>query len=288
MLSCFGNYEIQKANATRVDSTRLQSRVGNENNLLRDKEVLIIGCGAIGSRIALNLALNGIENISLMDHDCFSIENITRHICDINYVGWNKAKAVERHLKIRVPHINVIPYETDAMETMNSTPDILKNNHIVISATGDKTFNLMLNESRISPATLYSWTELFGYASHAILTLTNSGGCLNCKLDQKLKFKFECIVSPPEELLRHEIGCGSVYLPFSSIDSNTAADYASRLALSYLRGLITKSTIWTFYGDLNEAVRQGLDLSAPPENNFKLVKSIMSRKLGCRICKELE
>lgn len=289
MLSCFGSYDIQKINVCRVDRGRLQSRVGNENSdLIRDKQVLIIGCGAVGSRIALNLALNGVEKLTLIDHDTLSFENIARHICSMNDIDHNKAVAVEQHIKRRVPYVEIVSLPGDCMEIISSTPDIIKGSHIVISATGDKTFNLMLNQSGISPATLYAWTELYGYASHSILVLPQSGGCLNCKLDHNLDFKFECVVSPQEKILRHEIGCGSVYLPFSSIDSDAAAGYASRLALSYLKGLIPRSIIWTFYGDLDEAIRQGLELTTPTTNNFKLVKKQLPRKLGCQICGDIE
>lgn len=285
MLSCFGSYDIQKTNVCRVDSARLQSRVGNDkNDQIKKKKVTIIGCGAIGSRIALNLALNGVEKITLIDHDTLSFENIARHICDMNDVDSNKAVAVGKHLKRRMPHVEIVALQEDCMNTISSTPDIIQDNHIVISATGDKTFNLMLNESGISPATLYSWTELYGYSSHSILVLPQSGGCLNCKLDHNLNFKFECIVSSQEKILRQEVGCGSLYLPFSSIDSDAAAGYTSRLALSYLKDEILRSTIWTFYGDLDEAIKHGLELTTPTTNNFKLVRKQLSRRLGCKVC----
>lgn len=289
MLSCFGSYDIKKINVCRVDSARIQSRVGNDNNdQIKGKKVTIIGCGAIGSRVALNLALNGVEKITLIDHDTLSFENIARHICSMNDVNSNKALAVEGHIKRRIPHVEIVSIQEDCMEIISSKPEIIKDNHLVISATGDKTFNLMLNGSGISAAKLYSWTELYGYATHSILVLPQSGGCLNCKLDYNLDFKFECVVSPQEKILRHEIGCGSVYLPFSSIDSDTAAGYATRLALCYLKGLIPKSVIWTFYGDLDEALRQGLELAAPTTNNFKLVRKQLPRRLGCKICGEFK
>lgn len=289
MLSCFGTYDIQKTNVCRVDSARLQSRVGNDNHdQIKNKKVTIIGCGAIGSRVALNLALNGVEQITLIDNDTLSFGNIARHICSMNDIDSNKAVAVGEHLKRRIPHVEVVPLQEDCMDTISSTPNIIQDNHLVISATGDKTFNLMLNESRISPATLYSWTEVYGYSSHSILVLPQLGGCLNCKLDHNLNFKFECVISSQEKILRQEIGCGSVYLPFSSIDSDSAAGYTSRLALCYLKGEIPKSIIWTFYGDLDEATKQGLKLATPITNNFKLVRKQLHKRLGCKICGGIE
>ena len=75
---------------------------------LRKEEINIIGCGAIGSNVALQLAKLGVEKLVLWDFDIVSEHNITNQIYNINDVGRPKVEALEEHLKLQNPTIKVI------------------------------------------------------------------------------------------------------------------------------------------------------------------------------------
>lgn len=75
---------------------------------LRKTEINIIGCGAIGSNVALQLAKLGIEKLILWDFDIVTPHNITNQIYDVNDVNKPKLVALERHLKDQNPDILVV------------------------------------------------------------------------------------------------------------------------------------------------------------------------------------
>lgn len=75
---------------------------------LRKEEINIIGCGAIGSNVALQLAKLGVEKLVLWDFDIVSEHNITNQIYNINDVGRPKVEALEEHLKLQNPTIKII------------------------------------------------------------------------------------------------------------------------------------------------------------------------------------
>ena len=75
---------------------------------LRKEEINIIGCGAIGSNVALQLAKLGVEKLVLWDFDIVSEHNITNQIYNINDVGRPKVEALEEHLKLQNPTIRII------------------------------------------------------------------------------------------------------------------------------------------------------------------------------------
>lgn len=56
--------------------------------------VTIIGCGAIGSFLGLQLAKMGLENITVFDHDEVSIENMSNQFFRFKDIGRNKAGAL--------------------------------------------------------------------------------------------------------------------------------------------------------------------------------------------------
>ncbi|WP_424953022.1 ThiF family adenylyltransferase [Comamonas thiooxydans] len=45
---------------------------------IRKSKVLIVGCGGIGSLVAINLCVAGINDIHLVDHDNIESTNLNR------------------------------------------------------------------------------------------------------------------------------------------------------------------------------------------------------------------
>lgn len=75
---------------------------------LAGKTVNIIGVGAVGSYIALQLAKLGISNLTIWDFDTVEEHNITNQIYTRNDLGKKKVDALEEHLKASNPSINII------------------------------------------------------------------------------------------------------------------------------------------------------------------------------------
>lgn len=72
-----------------------------ESDIMLNKGALIIGCGSVGSLVALELARAGVGRFFLVDADIFSYHNICRHQCGVQDVGKFKTTAVkERILQI--------------------------------------------------------------------------------------------------------------------------------------------------------------------------------------------
>lgn len=72
-----------------------------ESDIMLRKGAVIIGCGSVGSLVALELARAGVGRFFLIDMDVFSYHNICRHQCGILDVGRYKTTALrERILQI--------------------------------------------------------------------------------------------------------------------------------------------------------------------------------------------
>lgn len=72
-----------------------------ESDIMLKKGVVIIGCGSVGSLVALELARAGVGRFFLIDMDVLSYHNICRHQCGVLDVGKFKTNALrERILQI--------------------------------------------------------------------------------------------------------------------------------------------------------------------------------------------
>lgn len=69
-----------------------------ETDWMDKKCVVIVGCGSVGSAIALQMARSGVGRFVLLDADCVEINNVCRHQCSLRDVGRFKADALEERI----------------------------------------------------------------------------------------------------------------------------------------------------------------------------------------------
>ena len=72
-----------------------------------NSEINIIGCGAIGSYVALQLVKLGCTNITLWDFDTVESHNITNQVYTNKDISLPKTVALEKHLLANNPEVKV-------------------------------------------------------------------------------------------------------------------------------------------------------------------------------------
>ncbi len=82
-----------------------------ETNVMTEKKVVILGCGSVGSLIAMELARSGVGNFLLVDADTLEYHNLCRHQCGIEDVGDLKVNALKRKLLNINPNVNVVTFD---------------------------------------------------------------------------------------------------------------------------------------------------------------------------------
>ncbi len=82
-----------------------------ETSMMQEKRAVILGCGSVGSLVALELARSGVSHFLLCDADILEYHNLCRHQCGIEDVGDLKVNAVKRKIKNINPQAEVICFE---------------------------------------------------------------------------------------------------------------------------------------------------------------------------------
>ncbi len=81
---------------------------------LREKRILIVGSGGLGSSLAIALGASGIGHMDLVDFDEVSIHNIHRQIAfRVGDEGKYKAEVAAELVQARCPFVTVRPFVTD-------------------------------------------------------------------------------------------------------------------------------------------------------------------------------
>jgi hypothetical protein len=78
-------------------------------NLSIPKGVALVGCGGVGSWIAYFLALAGVRNLWLFDHDTVSEHNLNRLLLPPSAIGRSKSQALAEMIALIRPNDDTIP-----------------------------------------------------------------------------------------------------------------------------------------------------------------------------------
>ena len=82
-----------------------------ESDVMEQKKAIILGCGSVGSLVALELARAGVKHFLLCDADIVEYHNICRHQCGIDDVGDYKVYALKRKILNINPRAEVTTFE---------------------------------------------------------------------------------------------------------------------------------------------------------------------------------
>jgi molybdopterin-synthase adenylyltransferase len=113
--------------------------------LFADVKVLIVGCGSGGASVALQLAMSGIRNFTLIDNDILGPENVIRHVCGRRYIGQKKVDAIADVLLDRNPKANIAKIDADIMSYPGLAAEIAKAD-VVVLATDNEPTRYTINE----------------------------------------------------------------------------------------------------------------------------------------------
>ena len=209
---------------------------------IRNKTILIIGLGTLGSYVALEMVKTGIKNLILYDFDIFAPINICRHIGDIKDIGKYKVDIVEDKIKLKNPEAIVKkracnPFERD--EYLLKFIEDLKKTDIVIDTTASYQMNLQLNRISIEfdKTVIFAWcgpNAKSGRVFRIIPRKTPCYYCINLQLEKEPE-KFARIKKDSFESKTPQfIGYRQPGIPGISIDINFISLLTSRLTIQTL------------------------------------------------------
>jgi molybdopterin/thiamine biosynthesis adenylyltransferase len=261
--------EISPLAIIRRDKEYLLPR-GGSNVALRGKNVLLLGCGAVGGFIANELTRAGISRLTVLDKELLTYENLFRHVLGMRHVSSDKYKVdgIKDDIEGRLPYVEVFPIRSTLEKAVKSGKISISNFDLIISALGNVTVELAFNKyihSTNSPPVIFTWLEPYGIGGHALLTkLDDSGkGCLKCLYiieDGELCCRAS-FAEKGQVFIKNINGCRNVFTPFGSLDAIKTAELATRLAIATLNGEIKTNLIRSWRGDATTFLKNGMKLS---------------------------
>lgn len=230
-------------------------------NTLREKTVAIIGLGAIGAPIALDLARNGCRKLIILDYDVVEPGNSIRWPLGASAWGKYKATALKEHIEREFPWTSVEPVlhyigGTPAIVNQKLLPGdadvlsgIITDADIVIDATASSGATRLLSRlCQNAKKVMVSAYATSSLKSGVVAVYHPEGGCPNC-----CEFAYQDgtlhrpLGSADTDGLQQPPGCGELTFTGASFDLQELSLAATKIAVDVLRypEHHTKSSIHT-------------------------------------------
>lgn len=210
---------------------------------LKDKSVAVLGCGSLGSKIAVSLARSGVGEINLLDSDILLPGNLVRHDHDNRGVGIHKADVVKRRILEVAPSAKVYIQKAliggqESAGSVDLALRIIGQCDIIIDATANpQVFNLCGAVAR-QESKPFMWAEVFagGIGGLIVRCVPDKEPVPHIARRQVLAwFDHQGIPAPVRE--RRDYGAvGSDEQPFVADDGDVSviAAHAARMAIDTL------------------------------------------------------
>lgn len=231
---------------------------GGAVDALADRRVLVLGCGAVGGYVAMNLARAGVGELWLLDDDAFELANTFRHVCGRACLKMLKVVGLKLEIERLLPFVRVAAYPLDVLDWMKLPASSFRDVDLVVSALGNPTVEMRVNEAiatdPASPPALFAWLEPLGLGGHVLLTHVGADprGCFECLYEHDGNGALVCrtaFATPGIQYTRDVMGCGSQHTAFGDLDAQKTAALVTRRALDVLRGGVTEGQITSWRGN---------------------------------------
>lgn len=284
---------IERVQVERVDRKRLFERGGvGIPESYKDSTVAIIGCGSLGSPLAMSLSKCGIAKFLLVDKENIEAENVARHLCGMREVSNNlpKAEAVKGRLLGHFPHIECELYHKDILALLKEEGSLLNAYDLIVVAVGnngvERRLNHLLREGVLTPPLVYLWIEPFAVAGQVLFVHPTKGGCYQCCFDID-QFRYR-VARRNKEFDKRESGCQTTFMPYSNLEIEHFIAVASKQILRILKTQSESSFLFTWLGDLDFFRSLGYQINDVwiADSSYTIHERIIQKNNNCVLCEE--
>lgn len=215
--------KIYPLSVQRIDKLYLMNRTNSLISLV-EKKCLVIGCGSIGGYLVNELTKSGFENITLVDQDILTAENIFRHFLGIEYLGQYKAAALARYFEKNIPYLRLQAIDDNIRNLIEEGSIDLSEYDFIILATGNHNINRWINKTvyfyNISAPVFYIWNEPLDIGCHIAVINSTRTGCYECFFNRGEKnqelYDSTAYCDPGQNITKTFNGCGGSFIPYGS------------------------------------------------------------------------
>lgn len=216
---------------------------------LNSKKVVLVGLGALGSTIAMELARAGVSHFCLIDSDIYDAGNVVRQAVDLRMLGLAKIKAMELQIKYINPFATIRPWAVKLGMPVHEPeliPDgegddlsifgkIIEEYDLVISTIADKNVEFLINDILVASGKAGIFASVLNGAwGGQIFRSLPDEACFECYGHHKVVDATGTVYEDPATQPIYARGCCFPTFTSAGFDTSIIANLTSRFAVQTL------------------------------------------------------
>jgi adenylyltransferase/sulfurtransferase len=174
------NHELSPEEILRYSRQLIIPEIGIKGQIkLKESSILIVGCGGLGSPLALYLSAAGIGRIGIVDHDTLDISNLHRQVIySIEDIGKPKVESARKRMLAINPEIQVDAY--NELFTSQNARRIAKPYQIIIDGTDNIPTRYLINDLCVFTKKPYIYGAVYRFFGQVSVFDSSIGPCYRC------------------------------------------------------------------------------------------------------------
>ena len=283
----FSNAEhLQPLVVSRSDKKYLLKRTSEDEVEIDKKKILVVGCGSIGGHLICELAKSGYEDITIVDDDILSEENIFRHTLGMEYVSKYKCVALEEYIRKNIPEVSIKSLAEKFEDAVLEENLELNAYDLIISATGNHNLNRWINsfviEHKVNTPVVYAWNEVYGIGNHVAYIKYGNEGCYECLFGRDEEtdeiYDKSSYCASGQKITQNAGGCGKNYVPYGDAISLKTVLMCLDVVKDLLENSVKSNLLISEKGNDSYFRNQGLKTSG----RYNRQKESKKKIFGCQ------
>jgi len=261
-----------------------------ETSKMKDKTVLIVGCGSVGSTLALQLARSSVGKFVLIDTDIVEIHNICRHQCNLTDVGRFKTDALRDRIIAINPSVSVKCYNKTIQNVTDDELSGCLDRQSIIVGCGDNVVSDAYScdiayERSIPFVSIGFWTR--ASVCEIFVGIPQKGDtCFRCAFKGVIEKAVE-ETKRNHHYVNEEDKTKAIFVPGLAVDIEFGTSIGSKIVLDalnldnsdYISKVLHTLTQWTLVCNTNDPRIGGVRAASFPHpldvvRNIDVVKNI--------------
>ena len=271
-----------------VGKESLFRRIGEPALQAMDRStVLLLGCGAIGSRVAELLIEAGLGHIVLADKDVIRAGNVCRHALGLDQLGQPKAEALRQHLIQKNPFAVIESHCGDILSADEWLRRATNGADLVVSCIGSDAVETWVNVCSMHRSKPTFFCRVYAHSTVGEILLARPGVCCFQCVSEYLGDSGCPVPRPPrlpfEEMVHFDGDCGAPFVPGSAVDLDFTALHCARLVVSFITDALPSADYWIVRGR-PFAELEDWQVDERIEAPFTVLDFRLADLSGCPVC----
>lgn len=156
-----------------------------ERDLVRNKYVLVVGAGSVGSKVMMALVDEGCSHFGVMDNDKVELHNLSRHVAGVGDIAKLKTDVMEECILRKNPFAQVEKFPVDVCRNRELLRELMRKADITICATDNNASRYVVNSEadQLGKTVVYCRAETRAEALNIFVQRPHAA-CYNCLIAQ--------------------------------------------------------------------------------------------------------